>query len=209
MLVQKEDEAGTWWWPASDDKCWDGLHRWGDVPDLIMEHVPVKNVIVQAGGNCGLYVKKYAKQFKTVYTFEPFPELFRCLVLNVSDENVIKIQGCVGGRHELVAMEEHELGDIGGGHVMGKGAVPTFLIDDLALTECNLIHLDIEGYEPFALEGAKETIRRCSPVICVENCEKWLKRYGKATSDIDSFLAALGYSHTANARGDRIYCHSG
>jgi hypothetical protein len=105
-------------------------------------------------------------------------------------------------------MDKHP-DDIGGGHVGGSGKVPVFLIDDLNLPVCNLIHLDIEGYEPFALEGAKETLVRCRPVVAIENCEKWLVRYGNSLSTIEDFLKNLGYTHTASARGDRIYIHSG
>jgi FkbM family methyltransferase len=169
-----------------------------------MKNVDTKNVIVQAGGNCGLYTKIYAKQFKTVYTFEPVPDLFKCLVLN-TPENVVKIQGCIGNEHKLVNMNEHEGGNIGGGYVNGNGILPMFKIDDLNLPECNLIHLDIEGYEKNALIGASDTITRCKPVICIEDCEKWLKRYSTSLEDIEEFLTSFGYSYYSSARGDRIY----
>lgn len=197
---------GGVWWPSHDTKCWDNLHRWFDVPDLLMEHVPVKNVMVQAGGNCGLYTKKYANVFRTVYTFEPLPELFECLVRNLVDHpNVVKIQGCVGNEHTLVDIDPHEGGDIGGGHVGKTGIFPVFKIDDLNLPECNLIHLDVEGYETNALRGAKETIARCKPIICIEYCEKWLKRYDTSLAEIEELL--VGYEFVGNARGDRIYKH--
>lgn len=201
-----EFRNGEYWWPSQDTKCWDNLHRWFDVPDIIMENVPVKNVMVQAGGNCGLYTKKYAKQFKTVYTFEPLPELFECLVRNVTEPNVVKIQGCVGNEHALVDIDPHEGGDIGGGHVGQKsGIFPVFKIDDLNLPECNLIHLDVEGYEKNALIGASETLKRCHPVVCIEHCEKWLKRYDTGIVDIEEFLKTFGYMYKTSARGDRIY----
>jgi len=205
MFSQRTDENGSWWWPNRDTSCWDGLHRWSDVPSIIMSHVDTKNVIVQAGGNCGLYVKEYAHSFKTVYTFEPFNDLFECLVKNVNEPNVIKIQGCVGNEHKLVSMNNHFNGDVGGGHVGDIGIVPVFLIDDLNLPECNLIHLDIEGYEPFALEGAEQTLRRCKPVVAIENCDKWLKRYGKDLEYIETYLSKFNYKYHASARGDRIY----
>jgi FkbM family methyltransferase len=194
------------WWPVQDTKCWENLHRWIDVPDILMQHVPNKNVMVQAGGNCGLYTKEYAKHFKkAVYTFEPVAELFECLVRNVPDEHVIKFQACIGNERNLVSINPHDGGDIGGGHVGSSGIIPTLKIDDLGLDECNLIHLDVEGYEKFALAGARDTIVKCRPVICIENCEKWLKRYDTNISEIEDFLATLGYTYKASARGDRIY----
>jgi hypothetical protein len=61
-----------------------------DIPDKISEHITEKKVVVQAGGNCGVYVKRYAELFETVYTFEPSPILFYCLNLNVTNPNVFK-----------------------------------------------------------------------------------------------------------------------
>jgi FkbM family methyltransferase len=211
MIIKKENEDGTWWWPEIDiTEVWQGQNKTLNVPDLISEHVLEKNVVIQAGGNCGLYTHKYSKIFKMVYTFEPFPELFRCLVMN-TPENVIKFQGVLGNKHELVSINPHFCGDLGGGHVAGDNKIiPTFLIDDLCLSECDLIHLDIEGYEPFALEGARNTIERLHPVICVECYEGWLNRYGKSISDIDFFLYSLGYSRKCEiVNGDILYTHSG
>lgn len=204
-MEELETREGVWW-PRKDTLCWKGLNNWIDVPELIMDHVDTKNVIIQAGGNCGLYTRIYAQHFKTVYTFEPVPELFKCLVLNTPD-NVIKIQGCLGNEHKMVNMSEHEGGNIGGGHISASetGIFPVFMIDDLNLDECNLIHLDIEGYEKNALVGASETITRCRPVICIENCEKWLARYNTSLEEIEEFLSTFGYKYVSSARGDRIY----
>jgi hypothetical protein len=63
------------------------------------------------------------------------------------------------------------LANIGGCYVDegGKYSVSTIAIDDLYLTACDLIILDIEGSEPFALEGARATIDKFKPVIMVED----------------------------------------
>ena len=61
----------------------------------------------------------------------------------------------------------------------------------------------------FALEGAFNTIQRCRPVIAIENCAKWLARYGKNLEMIENFLNKLNYVYFSSARGDRIYIHSG
>ena len=34
------------------------------------------DVMIQAGGNAGFYVEKYAKLYKNVYTFEPIPSCY-------------------------------------------------------------------------------------------------------------------------------------
>jgi FkbM family methyltransferase len=49
--------------------------------------------------------------------------------------------------------------------------VRTLAIDELNLPRLDLLKLDIEGMELEALHGAKATIQRCRPIICVE----WIK----------------------------------
>jgi hypothetical protein len=43
-----------------------------------------------------------------------------------------------------------------------------YRIDDLNLPSCDLIHLDVEGYEAAALQGAIETIKKFKPVVIIE-----------------------------------------
>jgi hypothetical protein len=39
----------------------------------------------------------------------------------------------------------------------------------LALPACGLLKVDVEGFEPQVLRGARHTVERCRPVIYVEN----------------------------------------
>lgn len=201
-----------WYWPSKDgggdyegpNSCWHYMITHSDVPQKISQYVKEKKVIVQAGGNCGYYVKQYASLFKYVYTFEPDPHNFYCLNLNVTDINVFKFQACLGDKHEGLALGNFML-DIGASHVSGPGIIPTFLVDDLSLQSCDLIHLDIEGYELHALRGAIETIKKFRPVIALEFFERWADRYNTKLNDVDNFLRQLGYTFVYDEQGDRIY----
>jgi FkbM family methyltransferase len=132
-----------------ESTCYKLMNEFPDVPINISKFVKNKDVLLQAGGNAGFYVKKYAEIFKNVYTFEPEPLSFFCLNLNVNKPNVFKYQACLGDTHELVNLYnacDTPLGH-GGSHVTGTGTTPTLMIDDFNLQVCDLIHLDIEGYE--------------------------------------------------------------
>ena len=190
-----------WYWPSADGNgnpegpgsCWYGLSVGApDLPKLVSQHVPEKKVVVQAGGNCGLYVKQYAEIFDIVYTFEPDPVNFFCLNLNVTNENVIKFQACLGNQHQTVSVGR-TMPDVGSTHVTGTGNIPTMLIDDLNLTRCDLINLDVEGYELNVLGGAINTIQRCRPVIALEDYQLWSARYNSSLTIVEEFLATLGY----------------
>jgi FkbM family methyltransferase len=52
----------------------------------------------------------------------------------------------------------------------GEGdEVPLLPLDALELPDCRLIKIDVEGMEAEVLTGAQETLRRCRPILYVEN----------------------------------------
>jgi len=199
------EKRGDWWYPAKDTASWDWLHNEIDNPDLMAAECTNRRVVVQAGGHCGLFIRPYSKLFETVYTFEPTPINFYCLVLNAPAPNVIKMQACVGDSHKLVAMKKIKEDNTSVSRVSSKkGGYPTVMIDDLALDVCDLIHLDIEGYEFFALKGAIETIKRCKPVIVLE----WLgysSLFGINEQEITKWLEDLGYIATKKIYNDMVF----
>lgn len=146
-----------------------------DLPHLdhIIARVPQKRVAVQAGANLGIYPKRLAACFETVYTFEPSSELFPLLYANAPEENIYRYQAALGYERALVGTSRkrrdgkpnnHE----GITHISGPGPTPTLRLDDFALPICDLICLDVEGFELYALQGAQDTIARCRPVLAVE-----------------------------------------
>jgi FkbM family methyltransferase len=198
------------WWPRYDQTTWHMLHNHPIEQtffDELLSHIPQRRVMVQAGGNCGQYVKQYAKMFDTVYTFEPDSLNFLCLTLNCPG-NVIKTQACVGNEKKFVDLDPHHgnNGDESGGiHVGGTGAIPTVVIDDLNLAACDLIQLDVEGYEYFSLLGAKQTIEKYHPVIIVEWYAPWANRYGVDIDTFQKFFNDLGYQSIINQDSDIVY----
>lgn len=209
----KTHEGRDWVWPLNDGVggehcCWDYMLTHPDTPYIVSSYVEEKGVVVQAGGNAGFYVDQYSKLFNTVYTFEPEAVNFYCLNANVTAKNVIKFQACLGMEHQCVGLDT-TLSDTGSTHVKGEGIIPTLRIDDLNLSTCHLIHLDIEGYELFALAGAIETIKKHQPVIALESHDAWAARYNTSLPQIEEFLKHLGYDKVGEARGDIIYKHRG
>lgn len=62
--------------------------------------------------------------------------------------------------------------NFGGLHIeqLNQGEpVDTLIIDSLKLPRCRLIKIDVEDGEEKVLEGAKNTIKKCRPVLYVEN----------------------------------------
>ncbi len=180
----------------------------GDI-DQVLPHLRGRTAVVQAGGSLGVYPKRLAELFDTVYTFEPSATVFPLLVQNVPALNVIKIQAALGFRRELVGTSQtrrdgkpdnHE----GITHIVPRGVIPTFQIDDLNLPACEAIFLDVEGYEMEALRGAEETIRRCRPALVVE-INKNLAYAGLTVEDMHQYLHGLGYRWMLTLHSDELF----
>lgn len=179
-------------WPERDEGChavvFDSI---GDI-DRAARHCRARNAVVQAGGNCGVWPKALAGRFAAVYTFEPDPLNFYCLAANVPERNVFKFNAALGHEHKMVELVRDER-NIGAHRVGAQGPIPTLAIDALGLASCDLIYLDVEGYEFHALRGAHRTIRECKPVIAFED-KGISEHYGVAQGETAKFLeAAYGY----------------
>ena len=197
-LIFLEDR---WHWRSDDTdlKCFKGWKEENQLLNVLNKYLDKKDVMVQAGGNCGMQVDKFAKEFGMVYTFEPDPINFQCLVANLPYSNVVKIQACVADAHKLLDVDFF-VDDIGSIHVKkDQGKIPTFKIDDLALSACDLIQLDVEGYEGKVLEGAIETIIKYSPVITTETLQ------GVDYPDVIKIMNMLAYERVDFTGSDSIW----
>lgn len=205
-----------WLWPTADSIAFEVIGREAaQLPD-ILDHVPPdrRRVCVQAGGNCGLMVRPLAAAFETVYTFEPHPVNFACLVHNLDGcPNVVKLQACVGNVGSPPAglagwPRSTRSGNTAAVYVEGPGIVPVLAIDSLCLPACDLLMLDVEGYEMEALRGAYETIESCRPVIVLELIGH-TKRYGVTSAEIVAMLDALGYRAVHRLERDTVFVYGG
>jgi FkbM family methyltransferase len=193
---------GNWLWPAEDTESVQAV--WNELPKL-MEVIKLCNrdVAVQAGGNCGVFPSILAKHFGVVYTFEPDLVNFSCLCANVPEYNVYKFPAALGNDPGVIGMTGERSNC--GAYMVGKaGTTPVILIDHLGLSACDLIYLDVEGFELQALRGASKTIDLYKPVIVTE--EKGIgKQYGYEDSEIGEFLADFGYLPEKKIGNDQIY----
>jgi FkbM family methyltransferase len=205
-LINDVELRDGWVWPRTDVSCWAFMQRYPVLPRTITELVPHKRVVVQAGGNCGFYPKQYAELFDTVYTFEPDWLNFYCLNLNVPESNVVKNQSCLGNHHQLVNLHIKEK-NRGKNYVAGVGRYPTYCIDDLDLAVCDLIHLDIEGYEYYALQGAAQTIAACRPVIVIEMWDQLDNRFEEnINAKTEELLLGHNYTYLKTLHeSDKVY----
>lgn len=188
--------------PVSDRECMAALKREVSDIETVLTYCRSFHVAVQAGGNIGVWPLHLASKFDTVYTFEPDSQNFACLAWNTRDcENVVRLQAALGEAQKLVGMNRTPE-NIGAHMVNGAGIIPMLSIDSLRLPHCDLIYLDIEGHEPQALMGARNTIARFHPVLSIE--DKSLCDPQKREEAL-YMLQAMGYRMVAELHRDKIF----
>jgi FkbM family methyltransferase len=154
-----------------------------------------------------------------VWAFEPNLENYRCALLTVhlnALANVELFNAGVGNRRTVMQMRLKDDNDrsLGGmSHIVRPGvellssrmgAVDVRRIDDVVPGDrcVSIVQLDVEGFETQALAGARETIRRCSPMLILESVphERWLAQH----------LAPLGYRAERAVAGNTVFvCEKG
>lgn len=191
------------YWPAGDDHCHKVIHgETGDI-DEALAFVNRFDVAVQAGGNVGVWAALMAQRFKTVWTFEPDPANYACLVENVP-ANVRHMNAGLGNKADKVGMKLFP-DNCGAHYVSGSGDIEIVTIDSLNLPACGYLCLDVEGYEPKALHGAVATIERFRPVIQMEEKGLSERYYGIRSGAAERWLVREhGYHIAKRVRKDVI-----
>ena len=88
--------------------------------------------------------------------------------------------------------------------VKGSGNIPTLKIDDLNLDDVSIIHLDIEGYELFAIQGAENTIKKCKPLLSFEILNHNVD-YGYSQQELFDYVINLGYSSSLKVGNEILF----
>lgn len=127
------------------------------------------------GANIGFMSMALASRF-SVIAFEPQAELFNLLMENVSGKPVECHNIALGSSNGVAHMPRvryGEKGNYGGVPIVRSGfgtvSVELRTLDSFVLEEVGLIKIDVEGYELEVLKGAVETIKRCNPILYVED----------------------------------------
>ena len=175
----------------NDKYIGDMLARYGEyVPKetrVLSRLMPAGGVAVDVGANIGatsLAIAEAGGESGVVIAFEPQRQLYYMLCGNVAlngAKNVYCLHKAAGAKAGAVLVPELDLGregNFGGLSLLDAEAyskdhemipVDMMRIDDLRLSRCDLIKIDVEGMELEVLEGASETIKGHMPTICVED----------------------------------------
>ncbi len=161
------------------------------------------DVVLEAGANIGSHtvaLSKLAGPNGIVHAFEPQTHAHQLLCTNLI------VNGCVNTRTAQCALgaarHETEFPDLSPGQsdnfgaasllapssVMRKVQVDT--VDSLGLERLDFLKVDIEGYEPQLLEGARSTIERLRPIAFIESVNPYT---GDISGALKAYFLPLGY----------------
>jgi len=148
-----------------------------------LQYVKNKRTALDIGANVGLWSRDLTKHFDQVIAFEPVAMFRECLQRNVTASNIKVENVALGDQEGWVRMIITE-GNTGHTHVdpTGTGGDTRIIrLDSLNLQDVDYIKIDCEGYEYRVLQGAKQTIQHCRPVVVIEQKphDMYSKDYGQ------------------------------
>lgn len=191
-----------WLRKVNDDK--DGRLRYqGKKQDLALSFCRSKRVAIDISGHVGLWSFYLAQLFEQVHAFEPVADHRDCFNANVQTGNLVLYPCALGDREGSIAMHT-STGSSGDSWVSGGGDIPMHRLDSYGFSDVDFIKIDCEGSELPVLRGAEETLRRCRPVVIVEQKPGHAQRFGFGETAAVDYLQSLGATLKARKAGDFV-----
>ena len=156
-------------------------HQAADI-DTALRFVDRFDCAIDCGAHRGVITRQLAKRFKSVTAIEPGP-------LADKIEGATVVRAALADKPGRCALEDGKV-NTGQLHVIDGDAVEVITLDSLGLSP-DFIKIDVEGMEWHTIKGGEETIRRCKPVIMLE--ENGLnRRYGIPDGGAGALLESWG-----------------
>jgi FkbM family methyltransferase len=190
------------------------LGRFYDLPTqlFIKEAVKKGDSFLDIGANIGmitLLAARYVGDNGIVLAFEPNPiaaqRLKAAAIANQLEQVTIHQCGLADREDKLtlnVATKHTGTGTFGQfsqedfSSDSQQYEVPVYCGDTLLgdrLSGVTFIKIDVEGFEPYVIQGLSKTIENLQPVIITEAIEEHLKRAGSSLEKLFALMQAYGY----------------
>jgi len=235
--VTKHGRHGLVSFLENDDPIGQCLLRYGEWAEgevaLLEVFIREGDTVLDIGANVGCHSIAFAQmvgETGRVIAFEPQPHLHALLRRNAEQNNFSQLttlcQGAGAKPDELwiPKLDYTDVKNFGAvsleTRTEGKEAglrVPVTCIDELALDNCRLLKIDVEGMELEVLKGSQETLKRHTPIVYAEmnsvaagaGLMNHMAQYGYATFyhavpafNPDNFFGSgenfLGFAHESN-----------
>ena len=177
-----------------------------EVLSALTRHIRPGMSVVDAGAHIGFFTMHMARlvgQHGRVHAFEPEQENLRLLRRNIAHEDLrnVEVHGVALGEHDDVGTLRlsdystgmHRLYDsLCCGSASAK--VPVRRLDAIfSPGDINVLKIDVEGFEPFVLAGARSLIRGRNLVMISEYCAPAMIEAGASIRTYLAWLKHEGY----------------
>jgi FkbM family methyltransferase len=181
----KRCRHGVMLYNVNDRYIGEALHRYGEYGEselqVLLQLVRPGDTVVEAGANIGCDTIPIANALRpngALVVFEPQRLTYQILCANLALNGLWNVYahnaaaGRAPGQISVPLLDPRSFQNFGSLSLVGseKGEpVPIETIDGLSLASCRMIKADVQGMEADVLAGAEATIKRCRPILYVEN----------------------------------------
>lgn len=163
-----------------------------------------KRYLVDVGALFGVFSLAFTAQNPgaTAYAIEPSPWAFPVLERQAQANPELKIILCDGFAGEIPAFPvrctrdwKHVVANLayGDGETV---TLPEEPIDEMGISDCDVMKVDVEAYECQVLRGARGLIKRNRPLLFVECHLENLPDNGESRASLYALFGELGYRVT-------------
>lgn len=165
------------------------------IGNYFKQNLKKSDILVDIGANLGYFIALCAPLVSRVFAFEPVMKTYKYCSLNIElnklNNVILYNMGIWNKRCESeITVDES---DLMSAHLGQGEKIKCVALDDLDLSP-TMIKMDIEGAEPFALEGMQKTIEIHRPKIIMECNRPAMMRFGNDMKDVWNFFKSVGYN---------------
>lgn len=184
FIVDKKDLIGNY---IAKHGIWEK-----HLQDFYADYLEETDTVIDAGANIGYLTVQFAKRCKKVYAFEPQPYVYNQLCANILLNNLSdKIEtyrlalGDIPSIGQLWSIDNELMGNVwnhGGrglewedsyykatGEIREQDRVNIETLDSFNIEECQLLKLDVQGFEWQLIYGGTKLIESNLPTVLLES----------------------------------------
>jgi FkbM family methyltransferase len=199
---------------TEEGSFWTGEYE-GGVIGRLMSCLREGSVVFDVGANVGFYSIPLGKRLLElgghIYSVEPVPANHSRLVENVRlnhletavrplnlalGDSVGAVQLSMGKEYSAATGNAVIVAGDSNGDPASSARITTLdlLAAELAVVRCDLIKVDVEGYEYAFLKGGRAFLERTKPLVFLELNYHWMNHFGWSLSDLQRFGSSIGYA---------------
>lgn len=182
-----------------------GIYWESTIGRLIEKYTKEGSTAIDVGAHLGIHTITMSRKVGgagKVVAFEPQHKMYTELLGNLALNGCLNVNAyrmALGEENRMIQLNQRNP-ENEGGTAIGTGGDDAQMVtlDSLELTNVSLIKIDVERYEYFVLQGARETILKNKPVIIFEllsgddyfTCDAETKQQ---FDNVFDFVRSLGY----------------